>query len=176
MDLLYLMPGLLKSLRNPWSEVANFHMDHFWRFLYGHLLRRLSLSIFIWTMDQAFLSHTVGKKTVRMFVNIQRLLNKSRTIEVTDLKFSGYTVLYVVYWPWKNHDININISHTINKTLIKHIRTVFLLLCCNSQYKIFHVQFYSCWPLNGFELNYISLLMNPNREQLKSTWFPYVLH
>jgi len=40
---------------------------------------------------------TVGKKTVRMFVNIQRLLNKSRTIEVTDLKFSGYTVLYVVY-------------------------------------------------------------------------------
>ena len=119
---------------------------------------------------------TVGKKTVRMFVNIQRLLNKSRTIEVTDLKFSGYTVLYVVYWPWKNHDININISHTINKTLIKHIRTVFLLLCCNSQYKIFHVQFYSCWPLNGFELNYISLLMNPNREQLKSTWFPYVLH
>jgi len=41
--------------------------------------------------------HTVGKKTVRMFVNIQRLLNKSRTIEVTDLKFSGYTVLYVVY-------------------------------------------------------------------------------
>ena len=121
-------------------------------------------------------SSTVGKKTVRMFVNIQRLLNKSRTIEVTDLKFSGYTVLYVVYWPWKNHDININISHTINKTLIKHIRTVFLLLCCNSQYKIFHVQFYSCWPLNGFELNYISLLMNPNREQLKSTWFPYVLH
>ena len=32
---------------------------------------------------------TVGKKTVRMFVNIQRLLNKSRTIEVTDLKILG---------------------------------------------------------------------------------------
>ena len=31
---------------------------------------------------------TVSKKTVRMFVNIQGLLNKSRTIKVTDLKFS----------------------------------------------------------------------------------------
>ncbi len=32
---------------------------------------------------------TVGKKTIQMFVNIQRLLNKSRTIEITDLKISG---------------------------------------------------------------------------------------
>ncbi len=41
-----------------------------------------ALAKFLW-------EYTVSKKTVQMFVNIQRLLNKSRTIRVTDLKFSG---------------------------------------------------------------------------------------
>ena len=43
--------------------------------------------------------NTVGKKTVRMFVIIQRFLNNSRTIKAIDLKFLGHTVVYVVYLP-----------------------------------------------------------------------------
>ena len=39
---------------------------------------------------------TVGKKTIRMFVIIQRFLNNSRTIKAMDMKFLGHTVVYVV--------------------------------------------------------------------------------